>query len=80
MLAAGREPEFLRSRGAQPQHPVGQPLRVEQLAGVRGARHGLEMRVAGILVIEPAQGSFEAGRIPGLNSQSQPWSYGKSAL
>ena len=70
MLAARRQAQLLRSLGAQLQHPFGQPLRVKQLAGVRDARHLLDMRVARILLVEPPQGGGEAVRVAGLECLS----------
>ena len=66
MLTARRQPKFLRRPGPQPQHPLGQPLRVQQFARARRPGDLLEVRVARILLVEPAQGGFEAARITGL--------------
>lgn len=53
MLAAGREAQFLRRTGREPQHPVGQPLRIEQLAGLRDASRQFTVGIAGVLLVEP---------------------------
>ena len=66
MLAARRQAKFLRRLRAQPQYPFGQPMRIKQLPRVRDTGYLLDMRVPRILLIEPAQGGFEAARVAGL--------------
>lgn len=66
MLAARRQAKLFGSRGAELQHPIGQPLRVEPLAGVRSASDWLGIWIAGVFLVEAAQGGFEAVRIPGF--------------
>jgi hypothetical protein len=71
MLAARGQTKRLRRPGAQLEHPFGQPLRVNQFARVGGTRYPFDIRVAGILLVEPAQRRFESARVPGLEFLSR---------
>ena len=70
VLAARRQAKLLGSLGAELQHPFGQPSSVKEFARVRDARRLLDMRVARILLVEPAQGGLEAVRVAGLECLS----------
>ena len=66
MLATRRQAKLFGSHGANPQHLLGQPLRVEPFARVRDARHLLGIGIAGALPVGAAQGGLETVRIPGF--------------
>ena len=71
VLAARGQAKRLRGRGAELEHPFRQPLSVDQFARVSDSRYLFDIRVAGILLVEPAQRGFESARVPGLEFLSR---------
>lgn len=63
MLATRSQPQFLGSRGAKFQNPIGEPLRVNQLARLRNAVNDFPVWIARVFLIEAAQGSPEFFRV-----------------
>src|SRR5208282_700777 len=59
VLAARGQTEFLAGVRAKAQDPIRQPPRIKQFARMGGAVSGLNVRVAGIFLIEAAEGGLE---------------------
>src|ERR1035441_1883394 len=66
MLAARSQTKRLRGLGTELEHPLRQPLRVDQFAWVGATRDAFDVRVAGVLLVETSQRGFEPVRLPGL--------------
>ena len=66
MLAAGRKAQGFRGAGRKAQHPIGQALRVKQFARMRDAIDGLDVWIAGILLVEATEGGGKFLRVARL--------------
>ena len=70
VLAARGETKGLGGPRAEDEDPVRQPLGVDEFAGVSDASHMLEVGIAGILLVEAADGGLEPLRVRRLESRS----------
>jgi ATP-dependent Clp protease ATP-binding subunit ClpX len=65
MLTAGRKTEFFRGVGSKLANPVGESFRIKEFARTGNAIGHLDIRVAGVMLIEQADGSLKAGGVAG---------------